>query len=358
MPGAPNSLRSRVESLFQRSASPRPDGSIGAELELIPIRDRSHNRVGILAGGDGPGSADIARDVARVRHWSELTDEYGAPNWMMPDGGRLSYEPGGQLEIISPVLASATDLASFLRDTVSALRDAARSAGVQLLAIGVDPYNRVESVALELHAPRYDAMTAYLNSIGPSGARMMRQTASLHLSVELGPNPLDRWALLNSLAPYLVALYANSSVYAGRPTGYASYRSHLWQTLDPTRTGLPYDAVDPIGAYARFANNAGRILDDDRAHLTTLFPEVRPRGYFEIRSMDSMEPERIESALLFISALIRNSDTANAARAIIGAPDAALLARAAEHGRADSMINARLEALEHLAADTSHESSS
>jgi glutamate--cysteine ligase len=184
---------------------------------------------------------------------------------------------------------------------------------------------------------------------------MMRQTASLHVSVELGPSVMDRWALLNSLAPYLTASYANSSIYAGATTGYASYRSRLWQTLDNTRTGLPFDQVDPIGAYARFASRAGRILDDDRAHLTTLFPEIRPRGYFEIRSLDSMEPDRIEAALMFISGLIHDPGAAASAQQVLGAPDAALLGRAAEYGRSDPFINARLESLEKIAAESSRQ---
>jgi glutamate--cysteine ligase len=342
------SLRELVESLFLPTGQVHREGSIGAELELIPIRAASHERVGIASTAAGPGTAEVARDAARRLGWKEISDQYGAPSWAMPDGGRLSYEPGGQLEIISPVLDSATQLSRFLRGTVFALRESAAGAGVALLTNGVDPYNSLESVGLELHASRYDRMARHFDSIGRSGARMMRQTASLHVSVELGERPMDRWALLNSLAPYLTAAFANSSIYAGKPTGYASYRARLWQTLDRTRTGLPFSAVDPIGAYTRFALNAGRILDDDAAHLTTLFPEIRPRGYFEIRSLDAMEPDRIDEALQFVSTIVHDPDVASAAARIIGAPDASLLPRAAKHGRADATISRRLDALERL----------
>lgn len=352
MQSTPDSMRHLVEALFQPAGATRPDGSMGAELEMIPIRDRTHRRVRIEATDEGPGSADIARDVARVHDWRETIDAYGAPTWLTPDGGRVCYEPGGQLEIVSPVFQSHTGLASFLRRTVTPLRESAVSAGVSLLTTGVDPYNAVEAVPLELHAPRYDAMTSYFDSIGQSGVRMMRQTASLHVSVELGPQVMDRWTLLNALAPYLTASYANSEIYAGQHTGYASYRARLWQTLDPTRTGLPFDPVDPIGAYTRFANGAGRILDDDRAHLTTLFPEIRPRGYFEIRSMDSMEPDRIDEALRFISSIIHDADIAAASTRVIGNPDPLLLRRAAEFGRADAVINERLSELERLAEES------
>ncbi|MEO7040897.1 MAG: glutamate-cysteine ligase family protein [Gemmatimonadaceae bacterium] len=353
MATATETLHGLIEQLFQPGANPRPDGSMGAEFEVIPIRNRSLRRVPIHATQEGPGTADIARDAARLQGWEEETDDYGAPRWNMPDGGRLCYEPGGQFEIISPVFASASDLSIHLRNSLRVLRASAASADVQLLALGIDPYNTIDTVALELHAPRYDVMTAYFNGIGESGVRMMRQTASVHVSVELGPNVMQRWELLNSLAPYLIAMFANSDRYGARSTGYASYRAHQWQTLDPGRTGLPFDAVDPVGAYARFARHAGRILSEDSAHLTTLFPEIRPRGYFEIRSLDSMEPDRIDAALQFISRIVHDPDTASAALRIIGPPDSSLLSHAALNGRSDPLLKPRIDLLERLVAEAS-----
>lgn len=344
-------MRSLVEALFRPAREPHPDGSMGAELELIPTRSKSRRRVLIESGSDGKGSADIIRAASVGHDWREEVDGYGAPSWMMPDGGRISYEPGGQIEISSPVLPSASDLATFLQDAVLRLRESARKADVELISSGVDPYNSLDAVPLELHAPRYEAMTRYFDSIGASGARMMRQTASLQVSVELGERPFERWALLNALAPYLIAEFANSPTYERTPTGYVSYRAHLWQTLDRTRTGLPFDAGDPVGAYAHFAESAGRILDDDAAHLTTLFPEIRPRGYFEIRSMDSMEPDRIGEALQFISRIVHDDDVAAEARQLVGDPDASLLSRAAGAGRDDTVIDSPLKVLEILAED-------
>src|ERR1700683_4021001 len=100
----------------------------------------------------------------------------------------------------------------------------------------------------------------------------------------------------------------------GHPTGYRSFRAACWQALDPTRTGLAYAPGDPAVRYLDFALNASAFLvgSDPRAvmsyrdwiedqgevdphewdaHLTTLFPEVRPRGYFEVRSIDAVSLE-------------------------------------------------------------------
>jgi glutamate--cysteine ligase len=341
-------MRRMVAELFRARDNARPDGSIGAELELIPVRDATRRRVRIASDREGSGTAEIIRVSALAHSWREAIDAYGAPSWTAPDTSRISYEPGGQIEISSPVFPSPTDLEHSLRDTVSILRDAAGANGISLLSTGVDPYSEIEEVTLELRAPRYESMTRYFDSIGPSGVRMMRQTASLQVSVELGANPMERWTLLNALTPYLLAASVNSPIYAGQTTGYASYRAHLWQTLDNTRTGLPFDTADPVDAYTTFALHAGRILSDDAAHLTTLFPEIRPRGYFEIRSMDAMEPDRVGDTLRFIHAIIHRADVAAEARELIGDPDPELLKRAALLGRSDPLIDQHLSALESI----------
>ncbi len=46
---------------------------------------------------------------------------------------------------------------------------------------------------------------------------------------------------------------------------------------------------------------AVRTLDDWNLHLTTLFPEVRLKGYIELRSADSQPPER----MLALPALVK-----------------------------------------------------
>ena len=347
---AHHSMECLVEELFQPTAVAYPDGSLGAELELIPVRPVNHRRVGIDDAASGPGSASAVREAARANGWTEQTDAYGAPDWVTPEGGRIGYEPGGQIEISSPVFQSAEGLALFLGRTVTALRQSAAPADIELLTLGIDPYNAIEDVATELHAPRYDDMVRHFNSIGPSGARMMRQTASLQLNVELGPDPLARWSLLNALAPYLTAKFANSRCYANSDTGFASYRARLWQALDASRTGIPFNASDPIGAYALFARRAARIMSDDRLHLSTLFPEVRPRGYFELRSMDAMEPARADEAIRFVAALIHDADVAAEAARVLGSPDVNLLARAAISGRSDRQLDDRLRVLESIAA--------
>ena len=150
---------------------------------------------------------------------------------------------------------------------------------------------------------------------------MMRQTAALQINVERGPEPLSRWLLLNSITPAVVALFSNSTSYAGKRVNHASYRAHLWRTLDDSRTGIAYDESDPVARYLNFALDAYAMrsgnrtqpyetfrewmrrpdvgLDDWYFHLTTLFPEVRPKEYFELRSADTIEAEWLPALVVF-----------------------------------------------------------
>ncbi len=49
-------------------------------------------------------------------------------------------------------------------------------------------------------------------------------------------------------------------------------------------------------------------LDDWNAHLTTLFPEFRLKGYIEVRSMDSQAPEHMLAAPALIKGIFYEAD--------------------------------------------------
>jgi glutamate--cysteine ligase len=158
-----------------------------------------------------------------------------------------------------------------------------------------------------------------------------------------------------------VSIFANSPRYAGVDTGYKSYRRHIWATLDPRRTGVLGFGDDPIEEYLEFALGAPAFLlpevsgvsatfnhwmtraavseSDWCTHLTTLFPEVRPRGYFELRSADVVAPEWYAVPLVFVSGLVYHRPTLEAASELI-APDRGLLARSARCGLTDPSLGA------------------
>ncbi|MEJ2540972.1 MAG: glutamate-cysteine ligase family protein, partial [Gemmatimonadota bacterium] len=177
---------------------------------------------------------------------------------------------------------------------------------------------------------RYPRQRGHYDRRGPLGRVMMLQSAALHVNVDLGRRPLEAWRAANRLAPLLVALFANSPRRCGASVPHRSHRAALWRRLDPTRTGLfdppEGEARDPIQAYLDFALDAEAFLlgprdrrarpfrewwragtvgvDEFRRHLTTLFPEVRPRGYLEIRSIDALPARWCTVAGAVVTSLI------------------------------------------------------
>jgi glutamate--cysteine ligase len=166
----------------------------------------------------------------------------------------------------------------------------------------------------------------------------MRQTAAIQISLDRGDDPAGRWRLLNDLAPYLIAIFTNSPRYLGEDTGHRSFRANCWRRLDPSRTGVAEPDDDAASAYARFALGATDIVGGDvDAHLTTLFPEVRPRGHFEVRSCDAIDPRWYAAPVVLLSALAYDARS-SAEAALLAAESRPLLRVAGEQGLRDVSI--------------------
>lgn len=270
---------------------------------------------------------------------------------VLPNGSRVSYEPGGQIELSTPPLPGL-DAVAAARDDAAALGRALAAAGVGMLAIGLEPGPRR---ARALRSPRYDAMEAYFDACGEAGRTMMRSTAALQLNLDLGdpsdPEDIDRrWGLVHALGPVLIAMFANSPFRNGEPSGWKSTRTAVWQAIDPARTLPVANGRAGREAWAHYALDAGVMLirrsDDDHVpvppgltfadwiarghatgwptasdleyHLTTLFPPVRPRGWLELRMIDALPAPWWQVAAAVVTSLV---DDPTAAVAVARAGD-------------------------------------
>jgi glutamate--cysteine ligase len=212
----------------------------------------------------------------------------------------LSFEPGGQVELSLPCANSVPEIAVRLSHDVDALRRDLALAGVGIGCVPVDP--RPEScVPLQLTSPRYVAMQAHFDSIGPAGRRMMRRTASTQVCLDWWPGRagLEQWRVLNLAGPFLAAAFARSAGPGGRLT--------TWLAVDPGRTAFDDRLLrgdDPVTAYAAFAARATAFVGVEE-HLSTLFPPVRPRGrYLEVRFLDAQEPEAVGPVVGLLATLV------------------------------------------------------
>jgi len=292
-------LNADVRRLFRPDR--RSEGcSVGIELELIPMRVEDGSRVPV--GGDGtPGTTGIAllEAAGRGRGWKRDVSPAGSPSFSVPGAGVFSFEPGGQLELSSAPAPSVDALVEAVHGALGPVYRAAGESGVRLVARGLDPHRCADDVPLMLHSERYRKQLAHYDRIGSAGRSMMLCSAALHVNVDVDGRSLRRWTAANRMTPYLVAIFANSRVHRGRASGHRSHRAEQWRHLDPSRTGVGTEAGDAISGYLCFALDALDFLRPDRGkdarpfcrawragasraawrtHLTTLFPEVRPRG--------------------------------------------------------------------------------
>jgi glutamate--cysteine ligase len=227
----------------------------------------------VVADLDGPDGGVVPIERVRRAAAGALAAPY------------ITFEPGGQLELsLPPSLDPAGELAALTAD----LRNRLGHEGIGLLTIPVDPR---PDVPLQLTPARYVAMQRHFDTIGPAGRRMMRRTASTQICLDWWPGAagIEQWRVLNLAGPFLAAAFA-------RDGG----RLSTWLDVDPTRTAFD-DLVlrgDPVRAYTAFAAGATRFLDGAEAHVSTLFPPVRPRGtYLEVRFLDAQEPAGLELAI-------------------------------------------------------------
>jgi glutamate--cysteine ligase len=358
----------RAHCFGASTAAVRQPLTFGAELELLAFDARTH-RIAPIRSLEQPCLLDVVREVANRLDWCERSSSKGAPSFVAGSGAQLTFEPGGQLEYASAVHRSIDALARELDHVECALRDSADAAGIELLACGIDPFNGPDLAPLQLDGERYRRMAAYFATIGRDGARMMRQTASLQLCIG-GIDLCARWRLANAVAPWLVAMFANSRRYAGVDSGCASYRAESWRGVDTMRTGV-FEGRDPVREYAAFVLAAPAFLAVDEGapahafadlpdgvatapalatHLSTLFPESRPRGYLELRSLDAVNTEERRRALALVAGLFGDDRAAARAAELLDEPDPDLLRAAGREGMTHPKLSALAPDLLDLAA--------
>jgi glutamate--cysteine ligase len=308
-----------------------PPRTVGAELEWFvvdrsaPVQRPTLERVQQVLSGLGP----------------------------LPGGSLLTTEPGGQVELSSLPYDDLAALVAALSDDVAAVRQALAGADVGLAGLGADP---LRPPVRQIRSPRYDCMDAYFAAAGGSaadaGRTMMCSSAAVQVSVDAGTagpgiqSAAERWARAHAIGPALVAAFACSPLLEGRPTGWRSTRQRVWAELDPSRSRPPPPSLGPVEALTDLALSArllalrdgtggcrpaprltfrewltgdtalGRPTTDDLDHhLTTLFPPVRLRGWYEVRYLDALPGRLWQVAVATVAALLDDDRAADEARA-------------------------------------------
>ncbi|MCY1081179.1 glutamate--cysteine ligase [Archangium lansingense] len=231
----------------------------------------------------------------------------------------ISLEPGGQLELSGSPLRTAREAHAENLAHLAEVKAAAAPLGLRLVALGYRPFSTPADMPW-MPKTRYVAMRQSLPERGRLAHNMMLMTSTGQVSLdwESEADCVRKTVLTARLAPLMVALYANSPIVDGKPSGYLSFRNRVWDEVDPTRCGYLRSFFDgsfcyrayvdwalaaPIlflrrrGEYLRPKMTFGQFIkegfegapadmSDWTDHLSTLFPEVRLKKVMEVRGAD------------------------------------------------------------------------
>jgi glutamate--cysteine ligase len=300
-----------------------PPEQTGIELEWL-----------LLDPSDPLRHPDAATLLAALGQHAPRTLNPDSPAAALPAGGLVTVEPGGQLEISSAPSASIADLIEAVHRDVGYLRALLEPTGFLLSGLAADPYRPPRRI---LHTPRYDAMAAAFDAVGPAGRVMMCSTAATQVCVDLGPPEQadDRWRAAHYLGPVLLAAFANSPRTSSELPRSVSHRMASWWQLDPERTLPPPSleladyvqrALDTQVLARRRQHGSWRVRQpmtlrqwigsgdqvtssDIDLHLSMMFPPVRPQGYLELRYLDAQPAGQWIAPLSLLAALFATPDT-------------------------------------------------
>ena len=249
--------------------------------------------------------------------------ENGNPIALAKSDCNISLEPGGQLELSGAPLETIHQTCDEVHTHLAEVKEVAGELGVGLVGLGFHPRARRDEIPW-MPKGRYRIMRDYMPKRGTLGLDMMVRTCTVqvNLDFESEADMIRKMRVGLALQPVATALFANSPFVEGKPSGYYSYRSHIWEDTDPDRCGiLPFVFEDGMG-FERYVDYVldvpmyfvyrdGRYIDasgqsfrdfldgrlpalpgekpmmsDWEDHLTTLFPEVRLKRYIEMRGAD------------------------------------------------------------------------
>ena len=239
------------------------------------------------------------------------------------DGGSVSLEPGGQLELSGAPLSNLHQTCAETGRHLRHMRAVSSALGVGMLGIGFQPKWRRDDISW-MPKGRYQIMRNHMPKVGTMGLDMMLRSCTVQVNLDYADEADMRRKFRTSLAlqPIATALFANSPFKDGKPSGWLSGRAHVWTDTDNARCGVPACVFDPHFGYEQWIDYildvpmyflhrgddykdvaglsfhdfmAGQLpgyegeypdIHDWEDHTTTAFPEVRLKQFIEMRGAD------------------------------------------------------------------------
>ncbi|MFL6768521.1 MAG: glutamate--cysteine ligase [Sphingomicrobium sp.] len=310
--------REDLLSVFEGGEKPPERWRIGTEHEKFVYRLEDHR----APSYDEPGGIrDLLTGLTRFG-WKPVTENGNVIALSGPDG-TISLEPAGQFELSGAALENLHQTCAEAARHLGQCKMIGDELGLGFLGTGMWP-DKARSDLPIMPKGRYAIMLRHMPRVGNLGLDMMLRTCTIQVNLDYSSEAdmVKKFRVGLALQPVATALFANSPFTDGKPNGYKSFRSHIWEDTDPARTGmLPFVFDDGFG-YERYCDYAldvpmyfvfrdGEYIDaagqsfrdfldgklpalpgekptlaDWTDHLSTAFPEVRLKSFLEMRGAD------------------------------------------------------------------------
>ena len=295
------------------------------------------------------GIRAILEKLGEETGWSIIA-ENDLPIGLKGEGASVSLEPGGQFELSGAPLETVHQTCDEVHTHLTAIKKICDPMGVAFLGMGFAPTWTLDEVP-RMPKPRYNIMRRYMPTKGTLGLDMMHRTCTVQVNLDFASEAdmVSKFRTSLALQPIATALFANSGLIEGKPSGFASYRAHIWTDTDPDRTGLLNFVFEDGFGFERyteymldvpmyFVRRNGEYLDasgqsfrdflkgelpalpgekptmmDWEDHLSTAFPEVRLKTFLEMRGADGGPWARICALPAFWVGLLYDDEALAAA---------------------------------------------
>ena len=309
---------------FPKGETAVADRVIGTEYEALV----QSTETGQTVPYDGhAGIGWLLSDMSERFEWSRV-EEAGKLVELRKDGKSITLEPGGQFELSGAPYKSLGETESELLTHVAETEALEAEYPVRFVWRGMNPWQTVDQINW-MPKGRYAVMRRYMPTRGDRGVYMMGMTCTVQANLDFTTQAdfARKMKLATGLGPLATALFANSPHLGGKPSGFQSYRAHIWSRTDPDRSGIPRFVFDTDCGYQDYVEYAldvpmyfvkrdGKYVDmthkgtfrdlvrgridgvtispeDWELHLSTLFPDTRARPHLEVRTCDCVPPEVI-----------------------------------------------------------------
>ncbi|MCA9563916.1 MAG: hypothetical protein KC561_10530 [Myxococcales bacterium] len=322
-----------------------PQLGVGTEHEAFGLL--SDSLTPITYSGDR-GLQAILEGLVSEFGWQAEFDR-GLPMALVcSDGGAVSLEPGGQLELSGRVNKTIQDSDQELDRYLSHVQTVSQRLGIRWVSAGCHPTAALDEIGW-VPKSRYELMAPYLATKGSLAHNMMRGTCTIQANFDYRSESdcAELVTVAAKMSPFVSAIFANSAVVANQATGMASFRCNVWRHVDRDRCGTPAFMLDGSFTYAKyidylldiplmyvrrengytdvggvtfrqFIEKGDAVMGDWELHLSTVFPDIRIKRFAELRTADGGNRAAINALPAFWKGIVYCDQARSEAHQLLG----------------------------------------